>query len=88
MEADRYNELRSLSPADRLAGRQPGELYMDCFCQDCGALLVGEGYAIGKVYCQPCARAHGVECSQCGYDSGNGAGGYSNCCGAPIGGGS
>lgn len=79
----RYAELLALAPADRR--RQPNEIWMDAFCETCGTSLRGEGYAVGKSYCAPCAHANGVDCSRCGFDAGNGAGGYSNCCGAPVG---
>jgi hypothetical protein len=56
-------------------------------CQTCGKgeAFVGEfgGASIVK-YCPDCAQTNGTACSACGFDSGNGAGGYSNCCGAPL----
>lgn len=52
-------------------------------CKNCG-----KKEAIGNAheawYCQECADDLGEACSACGYDGGNGAGGYSNCCGAPL----
>lgn len=52
-------------------------------CKNCGE-KEAIGNAHGVWYCQECAVILGVACSACGYDSGNGAGGYSNCCGAPL----
>ena len=49
---------------------------------ECGRPL--QGYANGLEYCPRCAFVRGEMCSSCGCDAGNGAGGYSNCCGADL----
>lgn len=56
-------------------------------CQKCGEREPAEnawGYAFGRWFCPKCASEEGVACTSCHNDGGNGAGGYSNCCGAPL----
>ena len=80
---DRRNVLLAMPEAERLAARLPKEQWMDLFCTDCGAEM--RNSASGTLRCPPCAVAAGDYCSECGQDAGNGCGGYSNCCGAPVG---
>lgn len=51
-------------------------------CEDCGRPVLS-GASLAH-YCSECAYRHAEMCSTCGEDAGNGAGGYSNCCGAPL----
>jgi hypothetical protein len=84
MDANRFQELSQLSAAQRIAVKGY-ENYMDAFCASCGEDIRGDGYAIGKFFCSTCAYDNGTDCSVCGCDGGNGAGGYSNCCGGTMG---
>jgi len=82
MRNARNDELSSMTPAQRLAARQPGESWVDAFCEKCGE--VQQGLAIGKRFCPMCALNAGEACSGCGCDGANHGGGYSYCCGYPT----
>lgn len=58
-------------------------LALEAVCANCHNEVV---YPLtqGALYCDACARNLGVACTMCGHDAGNGAGGYSWCCGAPL----